>query len=79
MDSISAIDLSSTVGLIAMVMLTLNILMGLLVSVNYNPKTWWPHRKLEWLSGNGRGSVSSNDSAVFQHRQVQNRRRTAAA
>jgi methionine sulfoxide reductase heme-binding subunit len=46
MDEISAIDISSTVGLIAMVMLTLNILMGLLVSVNYNPKTWWPHRKL---------------------------------
>jgi predicted ferric reductase len=46
MDDISAIDISSTVGLIAMVMLTLNILMGLLVSVNYNPKTWWPHRKL---------------------------------
>jgi predicted ferric reductase len=46
MDSISAVDISSTVGLIAMVMLTLNILMGLLVSVNYNPQTWWPHRKL---------------------------------
>jgi predicted ferric reductase len=46
MGDISAIDISSTVGLIAMVMLTLNILMGLLVSVNYNPKTWWPHRKL---------------------------------
>ena len=46
MDDISAVDISSTVGLIAMVMLTLNILMGLLVSVNYNPRTWWPHRKL---------------------------------
>jgi predicted ferric reductase len=46
MGDISAIDLSSTVGLIAMVMLTVNILMGLLVSVNYNPQTWWPHRKL---------------------------------
>ena len=46
MDDISAVNISSTVGLIAMVMLTLNILMGLLVSVNYNPKTWWPHRKL---------------------------------
>ena len=34
----SAVDISSTVGLIAMVMLTLNILMGLLVSVNYNPQ-----------------------------------------
>ena len=39
-------DLSSTIGLVAMVLFTLNILMGLLVSVNYNPKTWWPHKKL---------------------------------
>src|SRR6202021_4075302 len=46
MDSITAVDISSTVGLIAMVMLTLNILMGLVVSVNYNPQTWWPHRQL---------------------------------
>ncbi len=42
----SAIDVSATVGLTAMVLLTLNILMGLLVSVNYNSKKQWPHRKL---------------------------------
>ena len=46
MDEILSVDFSGTLGLIAMVLLTLNILMGLLVSVNYNPKTWWPHRKL---------------------------------
>lgn len=46
MSDIFNADLSSTVGLIAMVLFTLNILMGLLVSVNYNPQTWWPHRKL---------------------------------
>ena len=46
MDDILSVDFSSTVGLIAMVLFTLNILMGLLVSVNYNPQTWWPHRKL---------------------------------
>jgi predicted ferric reductase len=46
MGDILTVDFSSTVGLIAMVMLTLNILMGLLISVNYNPQTWWPHRKL---------------------------------
>jgi len=45
MADILTVDLSSTVGLVAMVLLTLNILMGLLVSVNYNPRTWWPHRK----------------------------------
>jgi predicted ferric reductase len=46
MDDILSVDFSGTVGLIAMVLFTLNILMGLLVSVNYNPQTWWPHRKL---------------------------------
>lgn len=46
MDEILSVDFSSTVGLIAMVLFTLNILMGLLISVNYNPQTWWPHRKL---------------------------------
>lgn len=42
----TAIDLSSFAGLTAMVLLTLNILMGLLVSVNYNPVRQWPHRKI---------------------------------
>ena len=42
----SAVDLSSFAGLTAMVLLTVNILLGLLVSVNYNPKRQWPHRKL---------------------------------
>jgi sulfoxide reductase heme-binding subunit YedZ len=42
----SAIDVSATVGLTAMALLTLNILMGLLVSTNYNSVKQWPHRKL---------------------------------
>jgi predicted ferric reductase len=42
----SAVDVSATVGLTAMVLLTLNILMGLLVSTNYQPAKQWPHRKL---------------------------------
>jgi predicted ferric reductase len=46
MEDILSVDFSGTLALIAMVLLTLNILMGLLVSVNYNPQTWWPHRKL---------------------------------
>jgi predicted ferric reductase len=45
-DDVSAVDISSTVGLVAMVLFTLNILMGLLVSVNYNTLKQWPHRKL---------------------------------
>jgi len=42
----SAIDVAAVVGLTAMVLLTLNVLMGLLVSTNYNPRKQWPHRKL---------------------------------
>lgn len=45
-DSVSAIDLSSVIGLTAMVLFTLNLLMGMLVSVNYNTATQWPRRKL---------------------------------
>jgi predicted ferric reductase len=42
----TAIDLSSFAGLTAMVLLTLNILLGTLVSRNYNPAKRWPHRKI---------------------------------
>jgi sulfoxide reductase heme-binding subunit YedZ len=42
----TAVDVAGTIGLIAMVLLTLNILMGLLVSVNYNTRKQWPRRKL---------------------------------
>jgi DMSO/TMAO reductase YedYZ heme-binding membrane subunit len=42
----TAVDLSSFAGLTAMVLFTVNILLGLLVSVNYNPQRQWPHRKL---------------------------------
>ncbi len=42
----NAIDLSSFAGLTAMVLLTLNILLGLLVATNYNPRKQWPRRKI---------------------------------
>src|SRR5215831_17178 len=42
----TANDLSSFAGLTAMVLLTVNILLGLLVTTNYNPQRQWPHRKL---------------------------------
>lgn len=44
----NAIDLASYAGLTALVMLTLNILLGLLVTTNYNPARDWPHRRLPW-------------------------------
>src|SRR5215467_10450650 len=42
----TAIDLSSFAGLTAMVLLTLNVLLGILVSRNYNPARRWPFRKI---------------------------------
>jgi len=44
----NAIDFAAVVGLTAVVLLTLNILMGLLVSTNYNPARDWPRKKLPW-------------------------------
>jgi len=40
----SAVDLSSFAGLIAMSLLTLNVLLGLLLSTRYHPLRQWPHR-----------------------------------
>jgi DMSO/TMAO reductase YedYZ heme-binding membrane subunit len=43
---LSAIDLSGDVGLVALSLLTLNILLGLLISVRYSPWRYWPHRRM---------------------------------
>jgi methionine sulfoxide reductase heme-binding subunit len=42
----TAVDLSSDAGLVAMVLLTVNILLGLLLSARYNTVRSWPHRRL---------------------------------
>jgi methionine sulfoxide reductase heme-binding subunit len=42
----TAIDLSSDTGLAAMVLLTMNLLLGLFLSARYNTVRNWPHR---WL------------------------------
>lgn len=42
----SAIELSSYFGLAAMTLLTLNILIGLAMSLKYNPVRNWPHRRI---------------------------------
>jgi len=42
----TAIELSSYFGLAAMTLLTLNILIGLVMSVKYNPVRSWPHRRI---------------------------------
>lgn len=40
----TAVDLSGTIALVAVGLLTLNLLLGLLLSVGYNPKRRWPRR-----------------------------------
>ena len=47
MPELSAVDLSSYLGLGAITLLTLNILLGLLMSVKYNPVRAWPHRRIK--------------------------------
>jgi len=42
----SAVDLSSDAALVAMVLLTVNILLGLLLSARYSTVLHWPHRRL---------------------------------
>jgi DMSO/TMAO reductase YedYZ heme-binding membrane subunit len=42
----TAIDLASYAGLAAMTLLTVNLLIGLLMAVKYNPVREWPHRKI---------------------------------
>lgn len=42
----TAVDLSSDAGLVAMVLLTVNILLGLFLSARYNPVRRWPHRRI---------------------------------
>lgn len=42
----SAVDFSSDAGLVAMVLLTVNILLGLILSARYNPVRNWPHRRV---------------------------------
>lgn len=45
----SLIDLTSYLGLAAVSLLTANILIGLLMSVRYNPWRRWPHRRINQL------------------------------
>lgn len=41
----TALDLSTDVGLVAVGLLTANLLLGLLLSVGYNPVRQWPHQR----------------------------------
>ncbi len=43
------LDLSSDVALVALCLLTTNLLLGLLLSMHYNPWTHWPHRRFNYF------------------------------
>ncbi|MGH9475690.1 MAG: ferric reductase-like transmembrane domain-containing protein [Terriglobales bacterium] len=43
----TAIDLSGDMGQAALALLTINILLGLLLSVRYDPLRSWPHRQVD--------------------------------
>ena len=47
MRPMTAVDISGTVALVAVGLLTLNLLLGLLLSIGYNPKRQWPRRVLK--------------------------------
>jgi len=42
----TALDLSADVGLLAVVLSTANICLGLLIAVRYSPSRLWPHRRI---------------------------------
>ena len=43
------LDLSSDVALVALCLLTVNLLLGLLLSMHYNPWKHWPHRRFNYF------------------------------
>lgn len=45
----SFLDLSSDVGIVAVVVLSCNILLGLLMGVKYNPWKRWPHKRINYF------------------------------
>lgn len=45
----SPLELSADVGIVAVFVLTFNILLGLLMGVKYNPWRSWPHRRINYF------------------------------
>jgi predicted ferric reductase len=46
---ISAIDLSADVGLVAVGLVTLNLLLGLMMALRYSPVRHWPHKHFNYF------------------------------
>lgn len=49
LSSVTPLDLSSDVALAALCLLTANLLLGLLLSMHYNPWKHWPHRRFNYF------------------------------
>ena len=45
----SFLELSSDVGIVAVIVLSCNILLGLLMGVKYNPWKRWPHKRINYF------------------------------
>jgi predicted ferric reductase len=46
---VTPLDLSSDAALVALCLLTVNLLLGLLLSMHYNPWKHWPHRRFNYF------------------------------
>lgn len=47
--SVSVLDLSAYVGLVAVGVVTLNLLLGMLMAFRYSPHRSWPHRRFNYF------------------------------
>ena len=45
----SALELSSDVGIVAVIVIACNMLLGMLMGVKYNPWRRWPHRRINYF------------------------------
>ncbi len=45
----TAIDLSADVGLVAVGLVTLNLLLGLMMALRYSPVRYWPHKHFNYF------------------------------
>lgn len=68
--SITILDLSAYVGLVAVGLVTLNLLLGMLMAFRYSPHRAWPHRRFNYFrlhnwSGYAAFSVSLLHPAIL--------------
>jgi methionine sulfoxide reductase heme-binding subunit len=47
--NVSILDLSAYVGLVAVGVVTLNLLLGMLMAFRYSPHRFWPHRRFNYF------------------------------